>query len=50
MFALGYLGFLRNHSGLQAPLLLRDEWQEDFVDQVEELGMAMAAGLDAGVL
>ncbi|MDW7749101.1 flavodoxin family protein [Halomonas sp.] len=35
---------------VQEPLLLRGEWQEDFVDQVEELGMAMAAGLDAGVL
>lgn len=35
---------------VQEPLLLRGEWQEGFVDQVEELGMAMAAGLDAGVL
>ncbi|MDI5889594.1 flavodoxin family protein [Halomonas rhizosphaerae] len=35
---------------VQEPLTLRGEWQEDFVDQVEELGMAMAAGLDAGVL
>ncbi|PRY73360.1 flavodoxin family protein [Halomonas ventosae] len=35
---------------VQEPLLLHGEWQEDFVDQVEELGMAMAAGLDAGVL
>jgi hypothetical protein len=50
VFTLGYLGFLRNHSGLQEPLLLRDEWQEDFVDQVEELGMAMAAGLESGIL
>ncbi|WP_280546444.1 MULTISPECIES: flavodoxin family protein [unclassified Halomonas] len=35
---------------VQEPLLLRGEWQQGFVDQVEELGMAMAAGLDAGVL
>lgn len=35
---------------VQEPLTLRGEWQEAFVDQVEELGMAMAAGLDAGVL
>ncbi|WP_108447211.1 flavodoxin family protein [Halomonas denitrificans] len=35
---------------VQAPLLLRGEWQEAFVDRVEELGMAMAAGLDAGIL
>lgn len=35
---------------VQEPLTLRGEWREDFVDQVEELGMAMAAGLDVGVL
>ncbi|MFC3282481.1 flavodoxin family protein [Litchfieldella rifensis] len=34
----------------QEPLTLRGEWQEAFVDQVEELGLYMAAGLDAGVL
>lgn len=34
----------------QAPLTLRGEWQEDFVARVEELAMAMAAGLDAGIL
>ncbi|MGM0695111.1 MAG: flavodoxin family protein [Pseudomonadota bacterium] len=35
---------------VQAPLILHGEWQEDFVDQAEELGMAMAAGLEAGIL
>ncbi|WP_046077844.1 flavodoxin family protein [Halomonas sp. HG01] len=34
----------------QAPLTLRGEWQDAFEVQVEELGMAMAAGLEAGVL
>lgn len=31
------------------PLILRGEWREDFVDQCRELGMTMAAGLEAGV-
>ncbi|TDR53029.1 hypothetical protein DFP85_11095 [Halomonas ventosae] len=35
---------------VQEPLTLRGEWQEAFVDQVEELGMAMAAGLESGIL
>lgn len=34
----------------QEPLILRGEWQEGFVEQVEELAMAMAAGLEAGVI
>lgn len=34
----------------QEPLTLRGEWQDAFADQVEELGMAMAAGLEAGVI
>ncbi|RDB44049.1 flavodoxin family protein [Halomonas sp. DQ26W] len=35
---------------VQEPLLLRGEWQDDFVDQVEELGLYLAAGLEAGIL
>ncbi|WP_104201644.1 flavodoxin family protein [Billgrantia saliphila] len=34
----------------QEPLVLRGEWQDGFVDQVEELGLYLAAGLEAGVL
>ncbi|MFO8044486.1 MAG: flavodoxin family protein [Halomonas sp.] len=34
----------------QEPLILRGEWQEGFVEQVEDLAMAMAAGLEAGVI
>jgi len=34
---------------VQEPLILRGAWQEDFVAPCEELGMAMAAGLEAGV-
>jgi hypothetical protein len=34
---------------VQDPLILRGEWQEGFVGQVEELGMLMAAGLEAGI-
>ena len=34
---------------IQEPLICRGEWREEFVDQCEELGMLMAAGLDAGV-
>lgn len=33
----------------QDPLVLRGEWQPKFVDQVEELGLYMAAGLDSGI-
>ncbi|WP_442487275.1 flavodoxin family protein [Halomonas litopenaei] len=35
---------------VQAPLVLRGEWQDDFIGQVEELAMTLAAGLDAGIL
>ncbi|MBF5056152.1 hypothetical protein Y5W_01446 [Alcanivorax sp. 521-1] len=34
----------------QEPLLCRGEWRDEFIDQVEELGMYLAAGLDAGIL
>ncbi len=34
---------------VQEPLVLRGAWQEDFVGRVEELGMLMAAGLEAGI-
>ncbi|MBU84996.1 flavodoxin family protein [Alcanivorax sp.] len=35
---------------VQDPMVLRGDWQDDFEQQVEELGMYLAAGLDAGVL
>lgn len=31
------------------PLICRGDWNEDFVPQCEELGLTMAAGLEAGV-
>lgn len=34
---------------VQEPLLLKGDWQDGFVDQCEELGTLMAAGLEAGV-
>lgn len=34
---------------VQAPLTLRGDWQDDFEQQVEELGLYMAAGLDNAV-
>lgn len=34
---------------VQEPLILRGEWREDFVAQIEELGMSLAAGLDSGI-
>jgi hypothetical protein len=34
---------------VQDPLIFRGEWDEAFVARCEELGMAMAAGLEAGV-
>ena len=34
----------------QDPQVLKGEWQDDFEAEVEELGMYLAAGLDAGIL
>lgn len=34
---------------VEEPLICRGEWREDFVEQVRERGMLLAAGLDAGV-
>ncbi|CAM3494080.1 flavodoxin family protein [Halomonas lysinitropha] len=34
----------------QEPLTLRGKWQDAFAEQVEELSMAVAAGLEAGVI
>lgn len=33
----------------QDPLVLRGDWQPGFLDQAEELGLYMAAGLDSGI-
>lgn len=35
---------------VQEPLILRGEFQAEFADRCEELGMYLAAGLDAGIL
>ena len=32
-----------------APLILHGDWSDTYVDEVEELAMGMAAGLDAGI-
>ncbi len=34
---------------VEEPLICRGQWREDFVEQVRERGMLLAAGLDAGV-
>lgn len=34
---------------IKEPLICRGEWREEFVEQCRELGMLVAAGLDAGV-
>lgn len=35
---------------VQEPLLLRGEWRDTFLAQAEELGLTIAASLDAGIL
>lgn len=35
---------------VQEPLLCRGDWQEVFLEQCEQLGMAMAASLEAGIV
>ena len=34
---------------IQPPLVLKGDYREEFSDQCRELGMTMAAGLDAGI-
>lgn len=34
---------------VQQPLILKGDWSDDFIDEVEELGMAMVAGLEMGI-
>ena len=34
---------------VQQPLTLKGEWQSKFLDEVEELGLTMAAGLESGI-
>ena len=34
---------------VQEPLICRGEWQPSFIDQCEELGMTLAAGIEAGI-
>ncbi|GAF53822.1 LOW QUALITY PROTEIN: multimeric flavodoxin WrbA [Psychrobacter sp. JCM 18900] len=36
-------------SWIQEALLLQGDWQESFVEQVEELAMTLAAGVEAGI-
>jgi hypothetical protein len=34
---------------VREPLVCRGEWQDSFLDECEELGTLMAAGLEAGI-
>lgn len=35
---------------VQEPLICRGDWNEAFIEQCEQLGMAMAASLEAGII
>ncbi|MGM0858555.1 MAG: flavodoxin family protein [Pseudomonadota bacterium] len=35
---------------VQSPLILRGEWQDDFVPQVEELGLYLAFSMENGIV
>ena len=35
---------------VQAPLILRGQWQPEFADQVEELSMTMAFSIESGIV
>jgi multimeric flavodoxin WrbA len=39
-----------NWKPVQQPLICRGDWDEAFLDQCRELGLTMAAGLEAGIL
>jgi len=34
---------------VQEPLICRGAWQDEFIEQCQELGMTVAAGLEAGI-
>jgi hypothetical protein len=34
---------------VQPPLILRGDWQQTFIDQAEELGLYLSAGLESGI-
>ena len=34
---------------VQEPVVFKGDWQEGFVDQAQELGLTLAAGLEAGI-
>lgn len=38
-----------NWKPIQAPVICRGDWDETFIEQAKELGMTVAAGLDAGI-
>lgn len=35
---------------IQPPLILRGDWQDDFVSQVEELGLYLAFSMESGIV